>query len=97
MGFWVLGSNLQGFEMGERDKFMRWLEEMHRILTKMGVRYMSVTEVGKRGRRIHSHMIVDRYIPWECVRSSWANITGIKHPHVDVRVFDWGKAGNRVS
>lgn len=94
MGFWVLGSNLQGFVMGEREVFMKWLERMHRLLTEMGVRYMSVTEVGKRGRRIHSHMVVDRYIPWECVRAAWSTITGIKSPHVDVRLFDWGKAGN---
>ncbi len=51
------------------------------LVAKYGVKYYFWRAEKKEGKRIHFHLIVDKYVPWKSIRMEWNNIQSLNGYH----------------
>ena len=66
------------------------------VTVEKQAQYALVIEVGEKGKKLHAHILFNRWYPVQCLRAAWETITGIKGVHVEARKGDIG-ASNYLS
>lgn len=87
---WVFGTN---WLIEDWEKYNKAIQALGRLFEGQ---YIIVIELGEVGKRLHAHILLNRYYRVECLRAAWEWITGIEGVHVEARYGDVG-ASNYLS